>query len=202
MYVVVHVAVALDGATTGFPVDVGRYYELVRTWQEDVTLTGADTVLAQEQALRAAAGPGPAPGGPLLAVVDGRGRVAAWEALRGAGYWSDVVALRCAATPPRSARGVEEIVAGTDRVDLAAALQALGRRPGVQTVRIDSGGGLVGALLQRGLVDEISLLVHPCWSDGSGRPWHGSPAAPPAELELLGAQALGDLVWSRHRFRR
>ena len=41
-HVVAHVAVSLDGATTGFEPDVGRFYELARTWSEDVTLAGAD----------------------------------------------------------------------------------------------------------------------------------------------------------------
>src|ERR671910_2726891 len=67
-HVVVHVAVSLEGATTGFDPDVGLFYELCRTWREDVTLAGADTILAQEQALAAAPRPGPPADGPLPAV--------------------------------------------------------------------------------------------------------------------------------------
>ncbi|PFG38113.1 2,5-diamino-6-(ribosylamino)-4(3H)-pyrimidinone 5'-phosphate reductase [Georgenia soli] len=201
-FVVVHVAVALDGATTGFPVDVERFYALAATWHEDVTLTGADTILAQEAVLRASPGPGPAAGGPLLAVVDGRARVSAWRELRDAGYWSAVLALRCRATPPREDGGwrPEELVVGEDRVDLRAALEALGRRAGTKVVRVDSGGGLTGALLAEGLVDEVSLLVHPAWSGASGRAWHGQAVAPAAELRLAAAERLGDLVWLRYRF--
>ena len=40
-HVVVHVAVSLDGATTGFEPDVGRFYAIAATWREDVTLAGA-----------------------------------------------------------------------------------------------------------------------------------------------------------------
>jgi 2,5-diamino-6-(ribosylamino)-4(3H)-pyrimidinone 5'-phosphate reductase len=197
-HVVVHVAVALNGASTGFSADVGRYYEVVSTWQEDVTLTGADTVLAQEAAVRAAPHPGPTAGAPLLAVIDGRGRVTAWEALRAAGYWSDVLAVHCRTTPARSpARAVEELVAGDERVDLTAMLRALGQRPGVEVVRVDSGGRLTGALLERGLVDEVSLLVHPCWTSACDRPWYGS--APPAEFELVHVEALDRLAWLRYR---
>ncbi|HEX6954968.1 MAG TPA: hypothetical protein VF156_08820, partial [Agromyces sp.] len=50
---VAHVAISLEGATRGFDVDLGRYYGLVGTWHEDVTLTGADTILARESALAA-----------------------------------------------------------------------------------------------------------------------------------------------------
>jgi 2,5-diamino-6-(ribosylamino)-4(3H)-pyrimidinone 5'-phosphate reductase len=91
---VVHVAVSVDGATTGLVVDVGRFYQLVSTWHEDVTLTGADTILAQEGALSAAPRPGPARDGPLLAVVDSRSRVSMWDALRDVGRWR---AVTCAA---------------------------------------------------------------------------------------------------------
>ena len=50
-HVVLHVAVSLDGATDGFAPDVGTFYELAGRWREDVTLAGADTILAQEKAL-------------------------------------------------------------------------------------------------------------------------------------------------------
>jgi 2,5-diamino-6-(ribosylamino)-4(3H)-pyrimidinone 5'-phosphate reductase len=195
--VVAHVAISLEGATTGFEPDIGRFYELARTWDEDVTLVGADTILAQEDALAAARGPGPAADGPVLAVVDGRGRVSAWEALRDAGHWREVVALHCAATPPRR-HAMREIVAGEERVDLAAALADLGG----DVVRVDSGGTLVGALLADGLLDEISLLVHPCLAGEAGdRRWHGG--APARPLELIAAEVLdGGLVWLRHRVRR
>ena len=80
-HVVAHVAVALDGATTGFEPRLGPFCELSTMWSEDVTLVGADTILAQEPALAATRGPGPAPDGPLLAVVDSRNRVRQWAAL-------------------------------------------------------------------------------------------------------------------------
>ena len=192
-------AVSVEGATTGFTPDVGRFYELASTWREGVTLVGADTILAQEETLTSAPGPGPSPDGPLLVVVDGRGRVTAWDALRETGHWSDVLALHAHATPPRPAdRGVEEIVLGEHRVDLAAALRELADR-GVRTVRVDSGGALIGALLQGGLLDEVSLLVHPCLAAGEHR-WYGERPLAAGELELLGAERLdGGLVWLRYR---
>ena len=149
--VIAHVAVSLDGATTGFEADVGTFYDLAASWREDVTLTGADTILAQEEALASAPQPGPALDGPLLAVVDSRARVRRWTALRNAGHWSDVLAVSSERTsrpddPP-------ELVVGRDRVDLGGLLSALGRRPGVRVVRVDSGGALTGALLADGLVD-------------------------------------------------
>jgi 2,5-diamino-6-(ribosylamino)-4(3H)-pyrimidinone 5'-phosphate reductase len=174
-YVVIHVAVSLDGATTGFAPDVGTFYSLARTWEEDVTLCGADTILAQD--LSAAPQPGPNPDGPLLAVVDSRGRIdaAGVEKLRNAGHWSDARVLRDA------------------RDRLGPALDELGAR----VVRVDSGGALNGALLRAGLVDEISLLVHPLLVGDAPR-WHGGAGS--ASFELLASSALdGGLAWLRYR---
>jgi 2,5-diamino-6-(ribosylamino)-4(3H)-pyrimidinone 5'-phosphate reductase len=193
-YVVAHLAVSLDGATTGFPVDVGAYYALVPTWQEDVTLTGADTILAQEEAL-SEAGPGPLPHGPLLAVVDSGCRVHSWARLRDCGLWRAVVAARSEQSPPDP--DVVSMVAGHDRVDLAAVLDLLGDE-GAETVRVDSGGQLVRALLGRGLVDELSLLVHPCLAGTPGT-WAGDTVA---DLELIKQEQYADgLVWLRYHVR-
>jgi 2,5-diamino-6-(ribosylamino)-4(3H)-pyrimidinone 5'-phosphate reductase len=175
-HVVVHVAVSLDGSIEGFEPDVARFYELARTFEEDVTLAGADTILAQEAVLADVPRPGPTEGAPVLAVVDGRRRVREWDALRDCGHWSDAIGLF--AEP------------GADHVDLGAALTRLGERYDARTVRVDSGGGLNGALLERDLVDEISLLVHPVIV-GRGRRWHGDV---PARRSLTGlrAEGLGD----------
>jgi 2,5-diamino-6-(ribosylamino)-4(3H)-pyrimidinone 5'-phosphate reductase len=199
-YVVLHVAVSVDGSTAGFAPDVGRFYELAATWHEDVTLAGADTILAQESELAEAELPGPAPGGPILVVVDGRGRVSAWDSLRDAGYWSRVVAAHAARTPPRD-HGPPEIIAGIDRVDLAAMLLTLRERFDARVVRVDSGGALNGALLGAGLVDEVSLLIHPALAAGDARrPWHGGGPLAGRAMTLVTAQTLpAGLVWLRHR---
>jgi len=199
-HVVAHVAVTVDGATTGFAPAVGRYYELAATWAEDVTLAGADTILAQEPALREAPRrPAPA-GAPLLAVVDGRARVREWEALGAVGHWSGVLALRAEATPPRPHQAVAELVVGAARVDLAAALATLGERHGVRVVRVDSGGGLIGALLECGLLDELSLLVHPRLAGSDQQVWYGAAPAQAQACDLVAAETLeAGLVWLRYR---
>ncbi|MEU4293890.1 dihydrofolate reductase family protein [Kribbella sp. NPDC026596] len=193
--VVAQVAVSLDGVTSGFDVDLARFYALATLWQEDVTLAGADTILAQEVAVRAAPRPGPKPDGPLLAVVDSRARVREWETLRQLGYWSDVLALYADQTPARPPDATtRELVTGYEHVDLAEVLDVLGRR-GVQTVRVDSGGALVNALLDLGLVDELALLVHPVLV-GTGRRWCDTRKLTlhPVGTEVFG----GGVVWLRY----
>jgi 2,5-diamino-6-(ribosylamino)-4(3H)-pyrimidinone 5'-phosphate reductase len=201
--VIVHTAVSLDGAGTGFEPDQTRFYELISTWDEDVTLAGSQTIMAQEPALASAPRPGPAANGPLLAVVDGRGRVKEWEALRDCGHWSGTLALRSQAAPASRARPERELVLGAERVDLAAALAALAA-DGAREVRVDSGPGLIGALLDADLVDEVSLLVHPLLAraGGAGRGWAGD-GRPSRALAPTAAEMLGDgLAWLRYELRR
>ena len=199
-YVVAHMAVSLDGATTGFDVDVAQFYTVAKLWEEDVTLAGADTILAQEQRLADAPRPGPVADAPLLAVVDSRRRVRQWQALRDCGYWSGVVALRSATTTQSTAENVPEIVAGSQRVDLVSALAQLGERHGARMVRVDSGGELTGALLRRGLLNELSLLVHPCMvGAATDRRWYGSQTPPACALTRLAAESLPQgLIWLRY----
>ncbi len=194
-HVVAQVAVSLDGVTSGFDVDLARFYALATLWEEDVTLVGADTILAQEVAVRAAPHPGPRSAGPLLAVVDSRARVRSWEPLRQLGYWSDVLALYADQTPARPPDStIPELITGYHRVDLAEALDALGDR-GAKVVRVDSGGRLLGVLLDLGLVDELALLVHPLVV-GSGQPWCGTQRQ---ALRHLATEVFeGGVVWLRY----
>jgi 2,5-diamino-6-(ribosylamino)-4(3H)-pyrimidinone 5'-phosphate reductase len=113
---------------------------------------------------------------PLLAAVDGRGRLPGLAALRNQPYWSDVVALCSNAAPAEylgalSRHGVDHLVCGADRVDLRAALEWLAERYGARVVRVDAGGTLIGALLRAGLVDEVSVLVEPRMIGGTSPKW-------------------------------
>ena len=171
--VVYHVEVSLDGSIDWIAPDVGRYYRLASVFAEDCALTGADTVITGPGAPAEDDPEPPSPdlprpsGKPLLAVTDSRGRVHTWNWLRSqTDYFRDVVALCSRATPRAQLdelrrKGVASFVAGEERVDLREALEWLRDEHGVETVRVDSGGSLAGALLRAGLVDEVSVIVEP-----------------------------------------
>lgn len=59
------------------------------------------------------------------------------------------------------AHEISYVVAGTDRIDFAAALEVLGSELGIERLLLEGGGHINGALLDLGLVDEVSLLVLP-----------------------------------------
>lgn len=215
--VILHNAVSADGRLDGFLPDLGVYYGLVSTWNEDATLAGSQTVLATAADTVQEGDPEPepptiSPGDPrpLLVVPDSRGRIRFWPWLRLTPYWRDVLVLVSRSTPADylsylEAKRVAYLVAGEDKVDLRAALEELYRQYDVRTVRVDSGGTLNGVLLRAGLVDEVSLLLHPQLVGGtSPKSMFRAPdlASPDdaLDLNLLGVeQRPGGLVWLRYQ---
>lgn len=85
-------------------------------------------------------------------------------------------------------------------MQLAKALMELRRRFTAQVVRVDSGGRLIEALFNEGLVDELSLLVHPVLVGADARTrWLGSGGVRPTGMSLMSAEALeSGLVWLRY----
>jgi len=181
-YVVLHNEVSLDGRFDHLNPDLGRFYALARRWREDATLVGADTILAMEDELAqeeaAADSPEESADLPFLVVVDSRGRIQRWRELRDQPYWGRSLVL-CSERTPSDYRtmladlGIEAVVAGEERVDLVLALEELSRRYDIQTVRVDSGGILNGALLRAPIWSTRSAF---CWSPA----WSG--ATPPAHF--------------------
>lgn len=192
-HVVAQLAISLDGVTSGFDVDLARFYALATLWQEDVTLIDADTIVAQENEVRAAPRRGRRADGPLLAVVDDRARVHTWDSLRDLGYWSDVLALYADQTPARPADATtRELITGYQEVDLGEVLAVLGRR-GLQTVRVDS-PALIAACLDQELVDELALLIHPVLVGGDS--WYDTPRL---HLQHAGTEVFRDgVIWIRY----
>ena len=184
--VVLHMAVSLDGRYDWFTPDIGLFYELAGNWHEDITLTGAATILAAEDELIASVAAGRASGvrgddqgtgagkRPLLVVPDSRGRISCWPALRVQPYWRDVYALCSRATPAEyleslDEQGVGYFVAGDDHVDLRAALVHLRERFGAEMVRADSGGTLNGARCGPVWSTRSACWSARCWSAAAAR---------------------------------
>lgn len=102
-------------------------------------------------------------------------------------------------------RSVSYVLAGAGQIDLALALEKIGRSFGVRTLLLEGGGSINGSLLGAGLVDEVSLIVAPVVD---GRP--GTPAlfdvdghATPRRLLLKSTESLADgLIWLRYEVSR
>lgn len=137
---------------------------------------------------------------PLRVVVDGRlrispnARVLAGGALiaHGAAAGRDLTSRRVAL----AALGCEVVeLSGADgHVDLAALMAELARR-GCNEVHVEAGGRLAGALLARGLADELLLYLAPCLIGDTGRGLFALPAlaslADRPHLEVFDLRMIG-----------
>jgi 2,5-diamino-6-(ribosylamino)-4(3H)-pyrimidinone 5'-phosphate reductase len=218
--VIIHNAISLDGRIDRFSVDLGLYYGIAGRFEEDATLVGSETLLQSPEGAaflqEPVEGSTPLPektdgdDRALLVVPDSRGRIRNWNFLRRLPYWRDIVVLAASLTPADhferlKKQGVSYFVAGRERVDFAAAMDSLYNRYGVRTVRVDSGGTLNGVLLRAGLVDEVSLLIHPLLVGGPSLKsvFHSPDSAPeesPLPLKLTQLEKLaGDVVWVRYK---
>lgn len=144
-------------------------------------------------------------------VVDSRGRVF-WETKRARRHLSgefDVLVLVARATPAANLAHLRKericyLVVGEERVDLSVALRRMHDRLGVTCVESKAGGGINGALLRAGLIDEIHLLISPTAIGGLGTPtlFDGPELAPgeaPTRLRLLFVHAETDgMLWLRY----
>ncbi len=177
--VILHTGVSVDGRIDWGIGEAGPYYAIVPQFGADADLSGSNTILkasfpedprsAMPELYDAFINQ---PGRPLLAVVDSRGQIKNWAIIKRMPFWRGFVALCSQATPKHHLEylrqeGIQTIVAGSDRVDLRRALEALNERCGVKVVRVDSGGILNGVLLRAGLVSEVSVLVYPCLVGGT-----------------------------------
>ncbi|MEN6340996.1 MAG: RibD family protein [Methanospirillum sp.] len=211
-YVISYVAVSLDGRLDGFEPDLERYYGIAARFEVDAILSGSETsVVAIERysGLENVYDDGPAPARappgdprPLLAIVDGRGRVRRWSIFQEAPYWGRWVALVTTGVPVGhreylASRNVDVLECGGEHVDLACSLELLAREYGVRRIRVDAGGRLNGALLRAGLVDEVHLLVCP-WLSGGTSPRSSfvaddlAPGAPGTRLERTAVEPFED----------
>jgi riboflavin biosynthesis pyrimidine reductase len=66
--------------------------------------------------------------------------------------------------------GVSYIFAGTSELDLALTLNILNRELGVKRLLLEGGGGVNGAFLRAGLIDELSLIICPAVDGSKGAP--------------------------------
>lgn len=223
--VILHTAASLDGRITGFPADLDLYYTLAAQWNPDAILFGSETVLAavrenpllevppEHEEMFTPPKDIKTDSRPLLVIADSRGRVRCWDAIRKWPYMRDVLALCSSRTPQEylrylAGRHIDTIVAGDDHIDMRAALETLHARYSIKVLRVDSGGTLNSVLLHAGLVDEISVLIHPFIAGGKADPTLSDPqkaGIPKLQVPLLlqSTEVVGNgVIWARYSLKK
>lgn len=103
------------------------------------------------------------------------------------------------------AAGVSYLFCGKKEIDLHIALEKIGKSFKLKKLMLQGGGKFNGAMLQAGLVDEISHITVPIADGGLGvSSFFDIPGEPPskaaATLQLTSLKKLrGGAIWARYR---
>lgn len=223
-YVICHMVASIDGriSTSAWqlsPEGRAEYERTAATYQADAWMCGRITMAAYARGTGPAAPPPPsdlpktdflAPHtqGPYAIAVDPSGKL----------YWQTnaidgdhVVAVLTEHVSAEylaflQAQQVSYLFAGAQTIDLPTALAKLTKALQVKTLLLEGGGKLNGAMLQAGLIDEISLLLAPIADGAQGTPTLFDPldpaagAHPAVRLTLQAMEQRADgIVWLRYR---
>ncbi len=174
--IIIHNSVSLDGSLTGFMPDMGLHYKIAGEYNPDAHLIGADTIIAGNEMF----GEGiPAElssdfekpqrdaGLPWWIIVDSRGRLKGMlHTCRRFEYCRDVILLVSESTPKDYLLHLKErnynfIITGKEKVDLKSAVEKIAELYDIRKILTDTGRVLGNLLINMGLVNEISILIHP-----------------------------------------
>lgn len=148
---------------------------LVHRWRadHDAVMVGINTAVTDDPLLTARGLEGPVRQ-PVRVVVDSTARLPP-ESVLVRGAEGNTVVVATSQDAPEAAvvglqeRGVRVVAAGSGRVDLPATLRILAEL-GVQSVFVEGGGTLAGALLRAGVVDELRWFAAPLVLGDDARP--------------------------------
>jgi 2,5-diamino-6-(ribosylamino)-4(3H)-pyrimidinone 5'-phosphate reductase len=180
--IIMHNQTSIDGAISGFPIDPGAYYKIVNDFKPEMYLVGSNTALsgikmfAKSGVLESEKDfekPVEKEGGnrPYWVIPDSTGKLEGLlHHFRRYEHCRDVIILASFETSPSYLQYLKErnyttIIAGEVKVDYPKAFRQLQKSFSFETVLTDSGGVLSSVLFEKGLVDQLSLIVSPILTD-------------------------------------
>jgi 2,5-diamino-6-(ribosylamino)-4(3H)-pyrimidinone 5'-phosphate reductase len=180
--VITHNAVSLDGAISGFTIDLEKYYAVAGSLNPDAMLVGSSTAKSGIE-MYSDGIPDESPADfikpkvasedkrPYWVIPDSNGLLQGrLHIFRRFEHCKDVIILLSEKSPESYVkylmeRNYDVIISGHEDVDLKTSLEILANKYDCKVVMTDSGGNLNKALLEEGLVDEISLIINPVLVD-------------------------------------
>ncbi|UCE98284.1 MAG: RibD family protein [Dehalococcoidia bacterium] len=173
---IMHNSISLDGSFTDFEVNMELHYQIAGKFKADANLIGSNTI---KIGIEIYSGDLPPENEtdfqkpdrdtslPYWIIVDTKGITKGLlHACRSFEFCKDVIILISKQTGQDyidylKARNYDFLVYGEKHVDFEQAFNVLMRRYAIKTTLIDAGPTLTRVLLSKGLIDEISLLIHP-----------------------------------------
>jgi 2,5-diamino-6-(ribosylamino)-4(3H)-pyrimidinone 5'-phosphate reductase len=216
--IITHNAISLDGAISGFSIDLEKYYAIAGKLDPDAMLVGSNTAKSGLE-MYSDGIPDESPADfvkprittedkrPYWVIPDSNGLLQGrLHIFRRFEYCKDVIILLSEKSPESYVkylmeRNYDVIISGHEEVDLKKSLEILAGKYDCRVVMTDSGGNLNKVLLEEGLVDEISLIINPVLVDQRHPKLFRnlSLTQKSIQLELLGAEELEGQLMVRYR---
>ena len=225
-YVICHMLASVDGriVTSGWnlsPEGRTEYERTAASYHADAWMCGRVTMAAfakgtASDVLPASSAPpkkdfvASHQGSTYAIAVDSRGKLY-WQANSIDG--DHVIAILSEQVSPEylaflQAQRVSYLFAGTHTIDLSTALTKLATTFHIKTLLLEGGGKINGAMLQAGLIDELSLLIAPIADGTNGTPTlfdtlnTGTSPHAPVRLTLHAVEQRTDgILWVRYHCR-
>lgn len=174
--IIIHNSVSLDGSLTGFMPDMELHYRIAGGYKPDAHLIGANTIITgnemfgegiPEELPSDFVAPERDPKLPWWVITDSQGRLKGMlHTCRRFEYCRDVIILASESTPPEYLAHLKErnysfILAGKDKVDIMTCIEQLRERFRINKILTDTGRILGNMLINLGIANEISILIHP-----------------------------------------
>jgi len=208
--VILHSSISLDGSLLGFAVDMQAHYHIVGSYHADVHLVGSNTAkeglkmfcprIPEEKSgdfIR----PKRDKSLPLWVIPDTKGQLkGVLHVLRGFDLCRDILIVVSGQTPKAyieylKKRDYAFHAVAKKHVDYADLFKFLVKEHEAKIILTDTGKILNCLLLNKGLIDEISLLVHPVMVGKKRYPLLGD-ATENIRLRLIKNKVAGkDKVW-------
>jgi len=173
--VVIHNTISLDLCVTGFKVDMMAHYAVASSFNPDASLVGSITAKTgveeyskkEKESETDFQKPDQKKDKPYFVLIDSEGKM--WNLLhliRRSEHFRDVIVLVSPKTSKDyifylEKRNYDYIKTGKIKVDLKKSIEKLAEKYNIKTIMSDTGPTLSSLLLEKGLVDEMSLIIVP-----------------------------------------
>lgn len=176
--IIIHNTISIDSSIKNFECNIGLHYQIAGNYEADAHLIGSITAKTGLEIYSGIIPPekksdfikkeyGEGDKRPFWIIVDTKGKLKGlMHMYRRFEYCKEVIVLLSADSPIDyinylKERGYEYIISGKDQIDFPVALDMLYNKYNIKTILTDTGGTLNSVLLEKKLVDELSLIIAP-----------------------------------------
>jgi 2,5-diamino-6-(ribosylamino)-4(3H)-pyrimidinone 5'-phosphate reductase len=173
--IILHNSISLDGSLMNFNVNMELHYQIAGSFKPDAHLIGSNTIKtgielygsSPPEEKKDFVKPKRDEKLPFWIIIDTKGSLhGLLHEVRRFDYCKDVIILISRKTPEKyidylKKRNYDFHIVGEDYVNLKKSLELFSKKYNVKRVLTDCGNILGNLLLNQGLINEISLLIHP-----------------------------------------